>query len=136
GATFTPRVAFVVKKQAGTSLGMPQGKLAVRSFRSGQEKQPWKALPDLEGVVESEFVRPFFTGDNVYPFRVGEPILAVLPITSRALFDPASADGYSGLQQWWRRANELWEKHKSSDRMSLMERLNYQSSLSKQIPLP
>jgi hypothetical protein len=79
GATFVPRVAFVVSEKASSPLGISQGRVAVQSLRSVQEKKPWKNLPDLSGVVETEFVRPFFTGDNVYPFRVGKPMLAVIP---------------------------------------------------------
>ena len=29
-------------------------------------------LSDFAGVVETEFVRPFYTGENVFPYRVGE----------------------------------------------------------------
>jgi hypothetical protein len=79
GATFTPRLAFVVEGQKASPLGVPQERIAVRSSRSVQEKKPWNGVPGLAGVVETEFVRPFFTGENVFPFRVGEALLAVIP---------------------------------------------------------
>ncbi len=135
GATFVPRVAFVVSEQTSSPLGISQGRVAVRSLRSVQEKAPWKDLPDLVGVVETEFVRPFFTGDNVYPFRVGKPMLAVIPCDKTSLLGQENIDLYPGLQQWWSQAAALWEENRANDGMSLTERLNYQSTLSKQLPI-
>ncbi|WP_287339276.1 N-6 DNA methylase [Mesorhizobium sp.] len=136
GATVLPRVAFVVEKQAASALGLPQGRIAVRSSRSVQEKKPWKSLPDITGVVESEFVRPYFTGDNVYPFRTGDPMLAVIPCGVRGKLEQGKIDLHPGLQQWWSRAEEIWNVNRSNGRMSLAERLDYQSTLSKQFPIP
>jgi SAM-dependent methyltransferase len=135
GATFVPRVAFVVREQASSPLGISQGRVAVRSLRSVQEKKPWKDLPDLSGVVETEFVRPFFTGDNVYPFLVGKAFLAVIPCDTKTLLIQENVDLYPGLQQWWSQATALWEENRANDAMSLSERLDYQSTLSKQLPI-
>jgi SAM-dependent methyltransferase len=135
GATFTPRMAFVVEMQAASPLGVPKGRVAVRSSRSIQEKKPWKDLPDIDGVVETEFIRPFFTGDNVYPYRVGRPFNVVLPCNSQGIIDGQEIDLHPGLQQWWHRATELWEANRANDKMKLIERLNYQSTLSKQLPI-
>jgi hypothetical protein len=135
GATFVPRVAFVVSEQTSSPLGISQGRVAVRSLRSVQEKKPWKDLSDLSGVVETEFVRPFFTGDNVYPFRVGKPMLAVIPCDKTSLLGQENIDLYAGLQQWWSQATALWEENRANDGMSLAERLDYQSTLSKQLPI-
>lgn len=135
GATFVPRVAFVVSEKPSSPLGVSQGRVAVQSLRSVQEKKPWKNLPDLSGVVETEFVRPFFTGDNVYPFRVGTPMLAVIPCDKSALLGQESIDLHPGLQQWWSQATELWDGNRANDGMSLSERLDYQSTLSKQLPI-
>jgi hypothetical protein len=136
GATFTPRFAFVVEKREASSLGIPAGKLAVRSSRSVQEKKPWKDLPDLSDVVESEFIRPFYTGETIFPFRIGEPQLAVIPCGKAGILDNAHIDLNPGLHNWWRKADALWTEHRSSERLSLAERLDYQSTLSKQFPIP
>lgn len=135
GATFVPRVAFVVQEQNSSPLGLSKGRVAVRSHRSVQEKKPWKNLPDLSGVIETEFVRPFFTGDNVYPFRVGKAFKAVVPCDSKALLSQESIDLYPGLQHWWGQATGLWNENRANDEMSLGERLNYQATLSKQLPI-
>ncbi|MER8479742.1 MULTISPECIES: N-6 DNA methylase [unclassified Mesorhizobium] len=136
GATFTPRVAFVVEKQEVSPLGRVQGTVAVKSSRSVQEKKPWKDSPAIEGVIESEFVRPYFTGDNVFPYRVGNPLLSVIPCSARELLDQSQIEMHPGLHQWWSRAVELWDSNRSSDRMTLADRLDYQTTLSKQLPIP
>jgi hypothetical protein len=136
GATFTPRFAFVVERQEASTLGLPAGRLSVRSSRSVQEKKPWKNLADITGVIESEFVRPFYTGENVFPYRLGEPQFAVIPCNKTGILDSATIEMKPGLHQWWQKAEDLWIKHRSSERLSLAERLNYQSTLSKQFPIP
>lgn len=136
GATFVPRLAFVVSKTATSSLGLSQGNTSIESHRTVLEKKPWKNLPSISGVVESRFIRPFFTGDNIYPFTIGKPMLAVLPCDDVSLIDPDRLDLYPGLQQWWSRANQLWEANRASERLTLLARLDYQATLSKQLPIP
>ncbi len=136
GATVLPRLAFTVEHQEANALGLPKGRLAVQSSRSVQEKSPWKSLPSITGVVESEFVRPFYTGDNIYPYRAGKPMLAVLPCGAKSVMDSGQMELHPGLHQWWTSAEELWDANRSNDRMSLMERLDYQGTLRKQLPVP
>jgi hypothetical protein len=126
-----------VAPKTSSPLGLPAGKVAVTSLRSANEKKPWKNLPDAEGVIESEFVRPVLTGDTLLPYRTSEPLLAVMPCSSsRLLRGAGEIEMYPGLEQWWRHAEESWIANRTSDRMSLFERLDYQSTLSKQLPIP
>jgi hypothetical protein len=61
----------------------------------------------------------------------------VLPCSSlRLLRGAGEIEMYPGLEQWWRHAEETWIANRTSDRMSLFERLDYQSTLSKQLPVP
>jgi SAM-dependent methyltransferase len=137
GASIVPRYLFFVAPKTSSPLGLPAGKVAVASLRSANEKKPWKNLPDAEGVIESEFVRPVLTGDTLLPYRTSEPILAVLPCSSsRLLRGAGEIEMYPGLEQWWRHAEESWIANRTSDRLSLFERLDYQSTLSKQLPIP
>lgn len=137
GASIVPRYLFFVVPKTSSPLGLPAGKVAVASLRSANEKKPWKNLPDAEGVIESEFVRPVLTGDTLLPYRTSEPLLAVLPCSSSRLLRAAGEiEMYPGLEQWWRHAEESWIANRSSDRLSLFERLDYQSTLSKQLPIP
>lgn len=137
GATIVPRLLFFVTRQAAGPLGMAAGKVAVRSLQRSNDKKPWKDLPALEGVVESEFVRPVLLGESVLPYRVAETFEAVIPRDREGLMDGGSdrIDAYEGLASWWRRAEAVWEAHRSSDRLTLMDRLDYQHGLDQQFPI-
>jgi len=137
GATIVPRfLTFVTRKAAGP-LGMPAGKAGVRSLQRANDKKPWKTLPALEGVIETEFIRPVLLGESVIPFRIAETFEAVLPRDREGIMDGQSdrLDAYEGLASWWRRAEAIWEEHRSSDRMTLLERIDYHHSLEQQFPI-
>jgi hypothetical protein len=51
------------------------------------------------------------------------------------LEDPAQIEAYPGLHRWWSQASETWEANRSSEKLSLIEQLNYQSKLTKQLPI-
>lgn len=136
GATLVPRMAFLVDLQASSPLGLPKGKLAVQSSRSVQEKKPWKNLPSLSAVVESEFVRPLINGEHLYPFRIGDASLAVVPCTREGLLSDQEIEEHAGLQQWWAQASSAWDANRSSSVRTLSESLDFQSKLSKQLPIP
>ena len=136
GATFTPHFMFVVEPQTATALGIPAGRVAIRSSRSVYEKKPWRSLPDLTGVVESEYVRPYYNGDSVFPYRANDPGLVVLPCNRTGVVTASQIELTPGFHQWWERSVTSWEANRTSDRMSLLERLDYQSGLTKQFPIP
>ena len=106
GATIVPRLLFFVTRQAAGPLGMPAGKAGVRSLQRANDKKPWKDLPALEGVVETEFLRPVLLGESVLPFRIADTFEAVLPRDRDGLMDGQSdrLDVHEGLASWWRRA--------------------------------
>lgn len=135
GATFVPRLVFVVTERAVSPLGMSHGRTAIESSRSVLEKKPWKNIPSISGAVESKFLRPFFTGDNVYPFRIGSSFLAVLPCDDGTLLNSEQIELHPGLHAWWEKASEIWDNNRSSERMTLMERVDYQLTLSNQLPV-
>lgn len=137
GATVVPRVLFLVERRPEGPLGIPAGKALVRSVRSAYEKDPWKGLEALEAVVESEFIRPVYLGEHVLPYRTRKPAEAVLPWDMAGRIDEGSPrlELYPALNKWWHRAEELWEEHRSSDRLSLMAQLDYHGKLSSQHPI-
>lgn len=135
GATILPLLAFFVSEREASALGIAQGRLAVQSQRSPYEKKPWKNLPSLTGVVEKEFVWPVYSGESVVPFTIGKPMHAVIPCTTKALLRPDEIELHQGLQNWWNQATQMWDENRSSERLSLMERLDYQHTFSKQLPL-
>ncbi len=116
---------------------MPAGKASVRSLQRSNDKKPWKDLPALEGVVETEFIRPVLLGECVFPFRIAETFEAVIPRDREGLMDGQSdrLDAHEGLANWWRRAEAIWEEHRSSDRLTLIDRLDYQHCLEQQFPI-
>ena len=137
GATIYPRLLCMVKKQKAGPLGMAFGNIKVRSARSANEKAPWKDLPDLEGVVESEFLRPVYLGESILPYRAIEPVLAVIPRDMEFLLDPAGdrIDHYPKLAEWVRKAEKLWNQYRSSERLSFIDQLNYHHKLEDQFPI-
>jgi hypothetical protein len=75
-------------------------------------------------------------GENLYPFRVGEPSLAVVPCTRERLLSDQEIEEQVGLQQWWAHALSVWDANRSSSVRTLSESLDFQSKLSKQLPIP
>ena len=75
-------------------------------------------------------------GDNVLPYRLLPPRLAVIPWDGKKLLDgnDDQIDDYPGLAAWWRQAEEIWNTHRSSDRLTLLERLDYRRRLSQPVP--
>jgi|SRR6202050_953915 len=138
GAIFAPRLLFMVEKRPPGPLGVPAGRVTVRSSRNANEKKPWAQLDSMDGVVETEFVRPLYNGENLLPYRMLEPLPVVVPWDSVELLGAASdrLELYPGLADWWRRAEQCWEAHRSTDRMSLLEQLDYRGKLTKQFPIP
>ena len=136
GATVVPRVLFVVEPAPAGPLGTGAGRRAVRSLRSASEKQPWKGLAALEGVVEAEFVRPLLVGESLLPFAIREPRLAVIPYAHGRLLDGAdpALDEFPGLAHWWREAEERWLRHRSSEHLDLRGQLDYRRKLTQQLP--
>lgn len=137
GATIVPRLLFFVKRKAAGPLGMASGKVGVRSLQRANDKAPWKTMRPHEGVIESEFIRPVLLGESVLPFRIAETFEAILPRDKKGLMDGSSdrLDTYEGLAKWWRKAEAVWEKNRSSERMTLMERLNFHNGLEQQFPI-
>jgi hypothetical protein len=128
---------FLVDRQPVPPLGLPAGSVAVASSRSSNEKKPWKSLPAQAGIVESDFVRPVHSGETLFPFRMATALEAVLPATTRKLLsDPSEVELYPGLHRWWSEATQCWMDHRSSETLTLSEQLDYQSKLTKQLPMP
>ncbi|MGY3342028.1 MULTISPECIES: N-6 DNA methylase [unclassified Bradyrhizobium] len=138
GATIFPRLLFLVREQRENPLGLPAGRMRVESARSSNEKAPWKKIESLSAVVETEFVRPVMLSDCLLPFRVTAPATAVLPLEGSKLLgaEENEVEVYPGLASWWHQASKCWEGNRSNDRLSLRDRLDYMSNLSKQLPIP
>lgn len=138
GATIVPRFLFFVNDYVATPLGPGAGRRAIESRRSTLEKKPWKLLPSLRGTVERQFIHPVLVGESVMPFRILSPHRGVFPWDGRRLLRGSDEhiDLYPGLARWWRIAEAIWEQNRSSDKMALIDRLDYQKGFTKQFPAP
>lgn len=137
GATLVPRAVWRVEEAPSTGLGVPAGRINLRSKRSATEKPPWRDVPDSSGTVESEFVWPTLLGEQIVPFRVLPAERFVIPLTSDGQVldaDNPKIDAYPGLANWMRSAEQCWEANKRSA-MTLVERIDHMKGLSQQIPV-
>ena len=138
GATVVPRRLWVVERAPAGRFGANPEAPLVRSRQSRQEKAPWKDLAPLEGTVEREFLWPLYLGESLAPFRILEPVEAVIPwdADSRTLLTPnrARALGCPGLARWLTEAEGLWNVHRRRETMSFLDRLDYHRELSSQLP--
>jgi len=134
GATVVPRMLFLVERLEG---GPARAKL--RSLRTNLEKPPWRELPGLEGAIETEFIMPVLLGEHLLPYRTTTPAEGVIAwdFANDRLLDPDEPrlDSYELLSGWWRQAAAVWNRHRSSERLSLAERLDYHGELSAQFPI-
>ena len=137
GATIFPRFLFFVHETSGLGkLGQSRGKVQVKSMRTSLEKEPWKSISDLNGVVEKRFVYNVHLGSTIAPFKLLKPWKAVLPIDNDDIvYDLLDENSeISGIGSWWQHASDIWEMNKKkSSKLSLMENLDYQGKLSKQL---
>lgn len=138
GATLVPRMLCLVERAPVGRLGANPAAPLVRSWRSRQEKEPWKLLPPLEGNVESEFLKPVYLGESIAPFRVLKSFEGVIPVDQRGnVLDAAAASsrGYAHLADWLQKAEVVWDQKKVS-KETFVGQLNYYGKLASQFPLP
>jgi N-6 DNA methylase len=134
GATLVPRMLSFVEELPAGPLGHAAGEVKVRSRRTAFEKPPWKTLPPLEATVEQRFVFPVYTGDTVVPFRPLASLRGVIPWDGTRLLDGSDEvlAQYPGFGDWWTKADAIWQKHRSSERLTLIERFDYVHGLTNQ----
>ncbi|MCT1922739.1 N-6 DNA methylase [Brevibacterium luteolum] len=136
GSTVVPRALFFVEEEGTTSrLGLSSGHVSIRAARSTQEKEPWKSVRTLAGVVERRFVHDTHLGSTILNFRALTPLKAVLPIDhGELLTDKQIADRGGHLAERWDEMVELWETNKNStNKLSLRERLDYSGGIRTQL---
>jgi SAM-dependent methyltransferase len=137
GATIVPRVLFLANPGTANPLGTVAGQRPVRSRRSATEKIPWKLLDDVTGAVESEFIRPVYTSQCILPFLCLAPLQAVIPWDGHRLLSDGDLGlgRRPGLAKWLHDTETAWMQHRSSDRLTLTERLDYRRGVTRQFPI-
>lgn len=137
GAIIVPRMLLFVEEQDAGPLGAGAGRVKVKSRRSSSEKQPWKDVPDLEGFIEKRFVHGVHLGETLAPYRMLEPLSAVLPIDRMnpdAIMNAGEIAGYSDLSRWWENVESTWDRYCAKhEKRSLRERMDHLGHLSAQL---
>lgn len=135
GAILVPRALMFVNEVIASPLGAGAGRVKVTSARSNQEKSPWKETPSISATVEKRFIHPVHLGATTLPFRLQDPLTAVIPLDASHILSDSEVSTHGGLNGWWRTAEDTWKANKSpADESSLLERINYISQLSSQLP--
>ena len=128
GATLVPRMLCFVERRTMGRLGADPSAPYVASRRTNQEKEPWKSLPGIENRVEAEFLRPVLLGESILPYRIFQPLEAVVPVTDKGIVldaEAAANRGFDGLHGWMSKAERVWNGNAESGSMTLIGRWNY-----------
>lgn len=137
GATIFPKMLFFVTEhdQPTSRLGRSQGTTTVESHRTKLEKEPWKSQPSWSATLPSRYIFDVHLGATIIPFGLLKPSRAVLPIDGQELMGEEQINNAdNGLRDWWRDVEQRWEDNKTKQStLSLMDNLDYQNKLSKQL---
>lgn len=138
GAAIVPRSLVTVQEVSAGPLGVPQGRVRIRTLKSTQDKAPWRDLPTREGVVEAQFVRPLHLGSTLLPFRCQPPLRTVLPVIGNDVLDlgDPALEASSAMAAWWAETNKIWRAHSKDGSPSLSAWVDYQGKLRAQFPMP
>jgi hypothetical protein len=142
GATIVPRRFWFVERESTGRLGTSVAAPMVRGKIGKHDKRPWRDVEPPRGPVEEAFLRPTLLGENLAPFRLLEPALAVIPMDERGYLltvEAARAEGAPRLADWLVTCEARWAQHASRDgdgalKMGVAERLNHMKGLSSQFP--
>ncbi|HUY78726.1 MAG TPA: N-6 DNA methylase [Ktedonobacterales bacterium] len=162
GATLVPRnLVFVASAQPN----LRPGELAYSTVMEtdpdvdAEAKVPWKGLR-LQGHIDESFLYATLLSKNLSPFGVRKLHLVALPVRVETTTLLTDAPGQPGERRfvplslaelresdtldvarsandWFLPAERLWEQHKSpNSKMALLDRLDYQKTLSEQSAEP
>jgi hypothetical protein len=138
GATLFPRMLCLVgRKQLGRVGPNPSAPL-VASYRTQQEKKPWRDLEGIESQVEVEILRPILLGESIAPYRTINAFEGVVPVdASGQILDSTGAlgRGFDHLASWMRKAENFREQNRRSERYRLIELFDYFAQLTSQSPI-
>jgi hypothetical protein len=140
GASIYPRVFWFVRPQEGgeiLNINIKRPQIETDPRIQQQAKAPWKGL-SLQGAVEAEYLYATLLSDDMLPFGWRQLSLTVLPLEKlqRRLINPEQAitKGHTGLKEWLREADALWQEHRKSQE-DLLPYLNWQNKLTLQTPV-
>jgi hypothetical protein len=136
GAIIVPRMLLFADRTPAGPLSVGAGRVAVKSHRSSQEKDPWKKLPDIEGIVEEGFLRQGQLAADVAPFRDLGARDVVLPLALDHVMTATEVAAYPALSGWWEKVETVWTANcKPDERQPLLTRFDFHGQLSAQLPI-
>jgi SAM-dependent methyltransferase len=138
GAILIPRRLVLVERTQTGRLGANPEAPIVRGRTGSQDKKPWKDIDPPQGPVEAQFLRPVYLGECIAPYRLLDPVLAVIPWDdeAKALLNSAQAQtrGHTRLSGWLQRIEALWSEN-GTDKRTFAEQLDFFEQLSSQFPI-
>ena len=110
GASIFPRRFFIVDPEPVGRLGGRRDAPLMRGRAGPLDKRPWTLVDPPHGPVEVQFLRQVILGETVAPFRLLEPVTAVIPLDGEKPLDAASASaaGHRHLAAWLRDTEGKW----------------------------
>ena len=137
GATVTPRRFFIVNPDTASRLGVRRDAPRMIGRVTNLDRVPWNAVDPPRGPVELQFIRRLCLGETILPFRLLNPVTAVIPLVGMEMLDAKTARerGYEHLSAWLRYIEGKWnalskKNPKGVPNMALTERVNYMRTLS------
>lgn len=136
GATIVPRVLFMVEEEPVGPLGRPAGTTSVISARSNLEKKPWSELDTFSTPIEADFLHPLLLGSSIVPHRIVWPAATVLPVRDGRLLTLQEIRKHPLMAQRWDKVSTLWTSNKAAGSISLLDQIDWQGKLRRQLPAP
>ena len=142
GATIYPRAFwFVAVKPSSLGFNSELPPIQSGGFSKGGPAKMYRNV-SLEGNMEAQFLFCSLLGDDIVPFGVRDVRLVVLPIMEDGdryklvSADSARKNGNENLASWLEKVESTWRAKRGakSDRVSILNWLNYQNKLTNQSP--
>lgn len=133
GALILPRMLVCVEEQDAGPLGAGVGRTSITSRRGKLDKLPWSGLTSISATVGNEFIYDVYLGEHALPYRLTDPLKAILPIRNDILLAEDVVNAEPNLDTWWRQAERLWSENAKVGSGSLANRLNYMGQLEAQL---
>ena len=139
GATIVPRRFFLVDPEPTSRLGPRKDAPMMRGRAGALDKHPWTTVEPPRGPVEREFLRPLLLGEHVLPFRLLDPVTAVVPLMNGSVLNAHNARdaGFNHLADWMSDIEAKWaqesnKKLDGSSQSTLIQRLDHMRKLTSQ----
>lgn len=138
GAVLWPRRLVIVVEVAQGRLGANPAAPLVQGRVTNLDKKPWNAVTPARGPVEREFLRTVYLGESIAPYRLLDPVTAVIPYNSNTskLMDSqkANAAGFPRLAEFLIGVENVWGANSKQSR-SFTEQIDFFGNLTGQFPL-